>query len=254
MRGAIEELIAGARPGSVARAHRRPRLSSRLMDAGAVNTAGGICELAGLGLAVREYVAALEHHGQLAALRRRLDERWRPVAAWWKRLRGRRDTTVHSGAGTVVAKVQVTATGQVIPAGFTPTADQSVEEQIAQLGRVVNRLRDWIQEEDQLRDRAIEAARVDARAELHAEAQRLRNLISEIDGKLQDLDSLTTGDARIRLDGLILLLVGIVFTTWPAQVAQHVLGWLSWQAFALLLVGYVAWRLVASITGALRIS
>jgi ribosomal protein L16/L10AE len=81
------------------------------------------------------------------------------------------------------------ATARVIPAGFTPKAGQSVEEQVAELGRVVNRLRDWIQEEDQLRDRAIEAARAAARTELQAEAKRFRDLIFEMDGKLQALDN-----------------------------------------------------------------
>jgi hypothetical protein len=225
------------------------------MDAGAVNTAGGICELAGLGLAVREYLAALEHQGQLAALRRRLQDMWRTIEALWRRLLGRpgRNVVVHAGAA--VASVQaMAATVRVTPAGFSPGEGQSVEDQVVELGRVVNRLRDWIQEEQQLRDRTIEAARADARAELHAEAQRLRDLISEVDGKLQDFDQRTTGDLRLRLDGLLLLFVGIVFTTWAPDVADHALGWLPWPFFYLALIGYVVWRLVGSTTRALRSS
>jgi hypothetical protein len=42
------------------------------------------------------------------------------------------------------------------------------------------------------------------------------------------------------LDGLFLLLFGISFTTWPEQIAEHVLGWLPWQWFTLLFVSYVA--------------
>jgi hypothetical protein len=66
------------------------------------------------------------------------------------------------------------------------------------------------------------------------------------------VDNLATGDARLRLDGLVLLLIEITFTTWPEQIAQHVLSWLPWQWFALLFVSYLAWRLVASTTRALR--
>jgi hypothetical protein len=65
------------------------------MDAEAVNTAGGICELAGLGLAVREYLAALQHHGHLADARRRLTQVWGAIVARWRRFRGRPAGVVH---------------------------------------------------------------------------------------------------------------------------------------------------------------
>jgi hypothetical protein len=142
------------------------------MNAGAVNTAGGICELAGLALAVREYLAELQHHGHLAAARRRLEQVWRRAVAWWWRVRGRPAGVVYGEANLgITITGTTTATDQLIPGRFAPHADQSVEEQVAQLGRVVNRLIDWTADELQQRDRAIGDARTDAEAKLRAESQ-----------------------------------------------------------------------------------
>jgi hypothetical protein len=146
----------------------------------------------------------------------------------------------------------VTATAQVIPGRFTPHAGQSVEDQVDQLGRVVNRLIDWASDELQQRDHAIRQAQADAKAKLQAEVQRLGDLIAQVNSQLQDLDKRTTGDLRLRLDGLLLVLLGIAFTTWPHRIAGNALGWLPWPLFYLALIGYVAWRLVVSTTGALR--
>jgi hypothetical protein len=221
------------------------------MDATAVNTAGGICELAGLALVVREYLGALQHHGHLAAARHRLEVQWRRIVAWSRRLRGRPAGSIYAeGGATVTVAITATATGQVIPGKFASHAGQSVEDQVAQLGRVVNRVIDWAVEELQQRDQAIRDAQTDAETKLQAESRRLRQLITKVEGELQDLDERTSGDLRLRADGLWLLLVGIIFTTWPEWVADHVLGWLPWPFFYLALIGYVAWRLVTATTSA----
>jgi hypothetical protein len=224
------------------------------MDAGAVNTAGGICELAGLGLVAREYLAALQHHGHLAAAQRRIADRWRRIVAWWRRrILGQPTGTVHrEGRANLSIRATTTATGQQIPGKFTPHAGQSVEDRIEQLGQVINRVIDWAAGELQRRDRAIHDTQAEAEAKLQAEARRLRGLIAQVQGELQDLDKRTTGDLRLRLDGLWLLLIGIVFTTWPDLVADHVLGWLPWPVFYLALAGYVVWRLVGSTTRAIH--
>jgi hypothetical protein len=99
---------------------------------------------------------------------------------------------------------------------------------------------------------AIRDARADAAAELQAKSRRLRQLITEVEGRLQDLDKRTSGDLRLRLDGLWLLLLGISFTTWPHGIADNLLGWLPGPIFYLALVGYMAWRLIGSTTRALR--
>jgi hypothetical protein len=57
-----------------------------------------VCELAGLGLAVREYLAALQHHGHLADARRRLTQVWGAIVARWRRFRGRPAGVVHAEA------------------------------------------------------------------------------------------------------------------------------------------------------------
>jgi hypothetical protein len=66
------------------------------------------------------------------------------------------------------------------------------------------------------------------------------------------LDRATTGNLRLRLDGIVVLLFGIVFTTWPEYWTRW-LGWLSWPKVWLLAVGYVAWRLCRLILGAIRV-
>jgi len=38
------------------------------------------------------------------------------------------------------------------------------------------------------------------------------------------LDRATTGNLRLRLDGIVVLLFGIVFTTWPEWWAERALG------------------------------
>ena len=122
-----------------------------------------------------------------------------------------------------------------------PTAEQPVREQVAELGRVVDGLILWTADQLQQRDRAIGDARTDAEAKLQAEAQRLRDLVAQVEGKLRDLDQRTTGDLRLRLDELLLLLfVGIVFTTWPNGVADCVSTGCPGHSSTLALIGYVA--------------
>jgi hypothetical protein len=66
------------------------------------------------------------------------------------------------------------------------------------------------------------------------------------------LDQATTGNLRLRLDGIVVPLFGVVFTTSPAWWSRW-LGWLSWPRVWLLAAGYVAWRLCRSILAAIRI-
>ena len=69
---------------------------------------------------------------------------------------------------------------------------------------------------------------------------------------MSKLDQATTGNLRLRLDGIVVLLFGVVFTTSPAWWSRW-LGWLSWPRVWLLAAGYVAWRLCRSILAAIRI-
>jgi len=90
------------------------------------------------------------------------------------------------------------------------------------------------------------------KAELAAEARRLDDAIGAVQEQVSKLDRATTGNLRLRLDGIVVLLFGIVFTTWPAGSARW-LGWLSWPRVGMLAVGYVAWRLCRMILVAIHV-
>ena len=76
------------------------------MDAQAINTIGGVCEIAGLLLAVRDLLAVHEYRGEFARLRSRLGELRNAAAARWRQLRGQRgqDVYVHAEAALGMAQ------------------------------------------------------------------------------------------------------------------------------------------------------
>jgi hypothetical protein len=81
--------------------------------------------------------------------------------AWWRKLLGRPRQVVFAEAGvasaSVVAGNATAATGMRGP--FSPRPSQSVEDQIQELGLLVNRLREEVIQEPQERERAIAADR-----------------------------------------------------------------------------------------------
>jgi hypothetical protein len=223
------------------------------MNAQAVNTVGGLCQLFGVVLAVRDLLELHHYHGNLRRLKQRFDGVRTTVADQVRRLLRRpiHHQVVIADSVGIASRITATASGVAFHP-FKLNPDQPLEHQVATLGQAVNQLREQLRDEAVNRSQAIRQERQQTRRELEAEEQRLRDAIGAVEGKLQRLEKLTTGGVRLRSDGLWLLLVGIIFTTWPDKVAGHVLGWLPWQGFTLLLVGYVAWRLIASITAALR--
>jgi hypothetical protein len=99
---------------------------------------------------------------------------------------------------------------------------------------------------------AVKEERQRARQELAAETERLRNAIGDVEGELRRLEELATGNPRLRRDGILVLLAGIVLTTWPTWWSQHVLGWLTWPLFVALVEYFIAWWLVRAILVLLR--
>jgi hypothetical protein len=155
------------------------------------------------------------------------------------------------GSGGASLRLDATSSGVAFhPVRFDP--DRPLEELVATLGEAVEQLRDLLLNERQERKRAIAQAEQRGKAELAAEARRLDDAISGVQEQVSKLDQATTGNLRLRLDGIVVLLFGIVFTTWPAHWAQW-LGWLSWPKVWLLAVGYLAWRLCRLILGAIRV-
>jgi hypothetical protein len=78
---------------------------------------------------------------------------------------------------------------------------------------------------------------------LRAEAERLERQIAEVRQDVEGLRDATTGDLGLRAESVVILTLGIVFTTWSELFA----GWLSeWPPFRVamfFLGGYVFARI-----------
>jgi Sec-independent protein translocase protein TatA len=217
-----------------------------------VNTLGGLCELAGLIVAVSDWLGLVIYKGLPQAAKQRLAQTWARVVEQVRRWRGQPVGHAHA-EGAAVAAFGFTGTASGVAyrsVRFDP--DWSLEELVAALGEAVEQLRDLLRDERQERQQAIAQVEQRSKAELAAEARRLDDAIRGVQEQVSKLDRATTGNLRLRLDGIVVLLFGIVFTTWPEYWTRW-LGWLSWPKVWLLAAGYVAWRLCRLILGAIRV-
>jgi hypothetical protein len=107
----------------------------------------------------------------------------------------------------------------------------------------VNRLRDEVMREPQERERAIAAERQAREKELRALADRLEAVAQDLRHEFEKLKETTTGGTRLRLEGVPVLLVGIVFTTWPDEVASALPSWPPLRVVVLFLGAYILARL-----------
>jgi hypothetical protein len=217
-----------------------------------VNTLGGLCELAGVVVAVSDWLVVATYKGLLEAAKQRLALARVRIVQQIQRWSGRPVRHVHlAGAGVASARVTGTASGVAFHSvRFDP--DRPLEELVAALGEAVDQLRGLLRDERQERERAVAQVEQRGKAELAAEARRLDDAIGAVQEQVSKLDRATTGNLRLRLDGIVVLLFGIVFTTWPAGSARW-LGWLSWPRVGMLAVGYVAWRLCRMILVAIHV-
>jgi hypothetical protein len=116
----------------------------------------------------------------------------------------------------------------------------------------VERLRHelWLERRD--RQHAIEEESGRTREALEQAADRLRTALESVRDDLRRLERLTTGVVQLRRDGIVLLMLGIILTTWPDWWAEHVLGWLTWMTTGVVVITYVAWWPCRSILVAIR--
>ena len=222
------------------------------MNVQQVNTVGGIFELTGVVLAVRELVDVLAYQGVM----RRLRDRWQQArAAIMDGLRRllRRPVAQQLSVSSVSTSARAQA-ANVSVAGQPATAQvvQSLEDRVDALEQRVDQLRKEIAAERLERQRAIDAERQRSQQALEREADELRSGIENVRGELDRLEELTTGDLGLRRDGILVLLGGIVLTTWPTWWSENVLGWLTWPLFIVVVEYFIAWRLVWAIHVALR--
>jgi hypothetical protein len=196
------------------------------VDTHQFNTLGGICELIGVGFVAWDLMGLARYRGILKQVAARF-RAWRTkVVVAVRRLlrRPAPSVAVHAGTAAVTAKAAGTAAGRAFPGRFVAQPDEPLEDQVVALAGLMNRLRDEVIKEPQERDQAISAEREARRKELRAEAERLQRLVAEARQEVKGLQEVTTGNLRLRAEGLYWLVAGIVFTTWSE---------LSWLPFRL---------------------
>jgi F0F1-type ATP synthase assembly protein I len=199
------------------------------MNADQVNTLGGVCELLGLVTVAWGLVDVASYRGDLARLRAWLDARRRTVVATVQKLLRRpgRSVVVHAGAA-VASGIAFGAVAKGMRGPFTPRPGQSLEDQIAELGLLVNRLREELLTQDREHRQEIDALRKQTDDKLQAERARADAALNAVREDLAQLRETTTGGLRLEIDGILGVLVGVIFSTWPDAVA----GWLpSWPPF-----------------------
>jgi hypothetical protein len=211
------------------------------MDAQAIKTLGGICQMVGVLIVVRDLLAIHDYLGDLGRVRAWLRARWAWVEAAVRRLLGRpgRSVVVHATAASAIG-IANSVTARVTPGAFVPQPEQPLQEQLAAQAGYLNRLRDWMVEEVQQRDEALKAEREQARAELRAERERLERVIGEARKELERLRKLATSGTASRWLGVPVLLAGVAFSTWPDGWAQVWPAWLSVTVLGFLVICCVA--------------
>lgn len=209
------------------------------MDADTARQLGGVCQIAGVLLVVWDLLALTRYRGDMAQVAVRLRGRWAVIR---QRSRWPGPDRVIRAHGISGFEVGGHARARTLPGPFPTWPGQSVEDQVVELAEYVNRLLDAVMEESEERARAILEERQERQRELQAEAQRLDASVATLRQELHDLREVTTGGIRLRWEGVPLLVVGLVFTTWPDGVA-HWLGWLPWRLLVVVAGFYVAARL-----------
>jgi hypothetical protein len=222
------------------------------MNAEQINALGGWCELVGVWFVARDLMSLARYRDKPKEWAGRLKAWWAKAAAavttLWRRLwlwlrRQRPAPSVGASAGAAGAtassgNVTVTTSGMRGP--FTPRPGQSLEEQIAELGLLVNRLRQEAISERQERERAIAAEREARRGELRGEAERQERQVADVRQEVEGLREATTGDLGLKAEGVVFLVAGIVFTVWPGKFSD----WLpAWPPFPVAVLFVITWPL-----------
>jgi hypothetical protein len=140
----------------------------------------------------------------------------------------------------VVAHNAAAGTGMRGP--FSPQPGQSVEDQIQELGLLVNRLREMVIREPKEREQAIAAEREARRKELQAEAEERERGDAAVREDVDKLREVTTGDLGLRIESVVYLMLGIVLTAWPELVADWLPEWPRFRVALVIVLGWPALR------------
>jgi hypothetical protein len=214
------------------------------MDADQVNTLGGFCELIGVGFVARDLMTLARYRGKLAELVARFHA-WRAAAVTVMRklLRRPRPVVCHIGlAGELSAASRVSASATGMRGPFARRPSQSLQDQVEELGLLVNRLREEVIREPQERERAISAERKARREELRAEAEQLGARLGALRQEFEDHREVTTGGLGLRVESVGFLVVGVLFTVWPDDFARWLPVWPPFPVAVFLIGAYLVAR------------
>jgi hypothetical protein len=215
------------------------------MDAEAVKHLGGMCQVLGVVLVLRDVLNLARYRGELADAANKVRALWSASVARARRLLGLpgRAVSAHAGLAGGFAMAGTATVARGIRGPFTPQPGQSLQDQVRELGTLVNRLREEVIQEPQERERAIAAEREAREKELRALADRLEAVADDLRHEFEKLKETTTGGTRLRLEGVPLLLAGIVLTTWPGGIATALPSWPPLRVVVAFMGAYILARL-----------
>jgi len=213
------------------------------MNAEQINAFGGWCELIGVGFLLRDLASLVRYRDKLKELPSWFKAVWAGIVAEARRIRHLPERKELRDAGASAdMMLGGHALAVVIPEPYRPRPDLSVQEQIEELGRLLNLAGDAIGKEQHERHQADAAQREARHEEVQAEAEERQRRIEELRREVDGLRDVTTGDLGLRLESVGFLTLGIICTTWPELVA----GWLpEWPPFRIAMTflwGYILLR------------
>ncbi len=213
------------------------------MNAAQVNTLGGVCELLGVAAVVWGLVDLARYRGVPAKIRAWLDAQRTIVVALARRLLRLpgRSVVVHAGAA-VGSGIAFGASAKGMRGPFTPQPGQSLQNQIAELGLLVNRLREELLTQDRQHRQAVDEIRKQTDDKLRAEQERVDAALNVVREELDGLREKTTGGLRLQIEGVLGVVAGVFFTTWPVDVARWLPSWPPLRVAMFLLLFYVFLR------------
>jgi hypothetical protein len=217
------------------------------MNAAQITTVGGTCELLGVVTVAWGLVDVASYRGDLARLRAWLDARRRIVVATVRKLLRRpgRSVVVHAEAA-LASGIAFGGTAKGMRGPFNPRPGQPLEDQIAELGLLVNRLREELLSQDREHRQEIDTLRRQTDAKVQAERKRSEATVNAVREDLVQLRETTTGGLRLEIDGVLGVLVGVIFTTWSGAIARWLPNWPPFRVAMSLVFGYVFVRLVVA--------
>ncbi len=197
------------------------------MNAQTIKTIGGVCQLAGAVLVVLNLVAIYEYRGDLARMRAGIVQRLRRIL--------HRPGRIVTATGAVHASASLSGTASGIGVQLWPplSPTASIEERLAALEQLPALIAAQLERErkaqaDAQRELA-EQLRKQLRSEMQAESRRLSEAIATAQHRHERLEKLTTGSTRLGWVGVLLVLAGVGFTTWPDGMA----AWPRWLSACL---------------------